>query len=77
MSWRELAEAGYAVARGVPWIVTNTDLTAPTQRGVAPGNGALVAVVRAATGADPAVAGLSRRPPCSGRPPSAPGHAAR
>ncbi|MGV9760200.1 HAD-IIA family hydrolase [Streptomyces tricolor] len=57
VSWRELAEAGYAVARGVPWIVTNTDLTAPTQRGVAPGNGALVAVVRAATGADPAVAG--------------------
>ncbi|MFF5531501.1 HAD-IIA family hydrolase [Streptomyces cinerochromogenes] len=57
VSWRELAEAGYAVARSVPWIVTNTDLTAPTQRGVAPGNGALVAVVRAATGAEPAVAG--------------------
>ncbi|MEU2059158.1 HAD-IIA family hydrolase [Streptomyces sp. NPDC013455] len=57
VSWRELAEAGYAVARGVPWIVTNTDPTAPTQRGVAPGNGALVAVVRAATGARPVVAG--------------------
>ncbi|MBL1104794.1 HAD-IIA family hydrolase [Streptomyces sp. 5-8] len=57
VSWRELAEAGYAVARGVPWIVTNTDPTAPTQRGVAPGNGALVAVVRTATGTEPVVAG--------------------
>ena len=57
VSWRDLTEAGYAVARGVPWIVTNADLTAPTSRGIAPGNGALVAVVRAATGATPVVAG--------------------
>ncbi|MGW0393044.1 HAD-IIA family hydrolase [Streptomyces sp. NPDC003042] len=57
VSWQELAEVGYAVARGIPWIVTNTDLTAPTTRGTAPGNGALVAVVRAATGATPFVAG--------------------
>ncbi|MEV5550750.1 HAD-IIA family hydrolase [Streptomyces sp. NPDC052309] len=57
VSWRQLAEAGYAVALGIPWIVTNTDLTAPTERGTAPGNGALVAAVRAATGATPLVAG--------------------
>ncbi|MEU1074581.1 MULTISPECIES: HAD-IIA family hydrolase [unclassified Streptomyces] len=57
VSRQELAEAGHAVARGVPWIVTNTDLTVPTPRGTVPGNGALVAVVQAATGADPVVAG--------------------
>ncbi|MFK4071165.1 HAD-IIA family hydrolase [Streptomyces sp. NPDC029674] len=57
VSWRELAEAAYAVGRGVPWIVTNSDLNAPTHRGTAPGNGALADVVRAATGAVPTVAG--------------------
>ncbi|MEU4352400.1 HAD-IIA family hydrolase [Streptomyces sp. NPDC023838] len=62
VSWQELAEAGHAVARGVPWIVTNTDLTAPTPRGTVPGNGALVAVVQAATGAEPIVAGKPSPP---------------
>lgn len=57
VSWRELAEAAYAVGRGVPWIVTNADPSAPTHRGTAPGNGALAGVVRAATGAVPTVAG--------------------
>lgn len=58
VSWRELAEAAYAVGRGVPWIATNGDRTIPTPRGIAPGNGALLAVVTAATGRDPdAVAG--------------------
>ncbi|MEU7645408.1 MULTISPECIES: HAD-IIA family hydrolase [Streptomyces] len=57
VSWRELAEAAYAVGRGVPWIVTNADPNAPTHRGTAPGNGALAGVVRAATGAVPLVAG--------------------
>ncbi len=57
VSWRDLAEAGYAVGRGVPWIVTNTDRTAPTPRGSAPGNGALVGVVQAVTGVVPTVAG--------------------
>ncbi len=57
VSWRELAEAAYAVGRGVPWIVTNADPNAPTHRGTAPGNGALAGVVTAATGAVPVVAG--------------------
>ncbi|AZM51931.1 HAD family hydrolase [Streptomyces sp. WAC 01529] len=57
VSWRELAEASYAVGRGLPWIVTNADPNAPTHRGTAPGNGALADVVRAATGATPMVAG--------------------
>ncbi|NYI03357.1 HAD-IIA family hydrolase [Allostreptomyces psammosilenae] len=57
VDWRQLAEASYAVAAGLPYIASNTDLTIPTARGKAPGNGALVNVVRTATGVDPVVAG--------------------
>ncbi|GJF27772.1 haloacid dehalogenase [Kitasatospora sp. NE20-6] len=57
LGWKDLAEASYAVASGLPWIASNTDLTVPTARGIAPGNGSLVAAVRTATGAEPEVAG--------------------
>ncbi|MFC9247927.1 HAD hydrolase-like protein [Streptomyces sp. NPDC057136] len=57
MPWGRLAEASYAVARGLPWFASNTDLTIPSARGIAPGNGAAVEVVRIATGAEPQVAG--------------------
>jgi glycerol 3-phosphatase-2 len=56
-SWADLAEAAYAVGRGVPWFAANTDRTMPTARGIAPGNGALVGAVAAATGTWPTVAG--------------------
>ena len=59
MPWGRVAEAGYAVARGLPWYASNTDLTIPGARGIGPGNGAAVEVVRIATGgrAEPRVAG--------------------
>ncbi|WP_328909374.1 HAD-IIA family hydrolase [Streptomyces sp. NBC_00234] len=57
LAWGRLAEASYAVARGLPWFASNTDLTIPSARGIAPGNGAAVEVVRIATGAEPQVAG--------------------
>ncbi|MGW0551182.1 HAD hydrolase-like protein [Streptomyces altiplanensis] len=57
MPWGRLAEASYAVAGGLPWFASNTDLTIPSPRGIAPGNGAAVEVVRIATGAEPQVAG--------------------
>ncbi|MFG3283449.1 HAD-IIA family hydrolase [Streptomyces sp. NPDC048111] len=57
ITWSRFAEASYAVARGVPWFASNTDLTIPSGRGIAPGNGAAVEVVRIATGAEPQVAG--------------------
>ncbi|MFH8563639.1 HAD-IIA family hydrolase [Streptomyces sp. NPDC017988] len=57
LAWGRFAEASYAVARGVPWFASNTDLTIPSARGIAPGNGAAVEVVRFATGAEPQVAG--------------------
>ncbi|GLF96123.1 HAD hydrolase-like protein [Streptomyces yaizuensis] len=57
LPWGRFAEACYAIARGVPWFASNTDLTIPGARGIGPGNGAAVEVVRIATGAEPQVAG--------------------
>ncbi|MCY0906433.1 HAD-IIA family hydrolase [Arthrobacter sp. H14-L1] len=57
LSWKELAEASYAIAGGAAWVATNTDMTIPQAGGIAPGNGTLVAAVQAATGKDPLVAG--------------------
>ncbi|MFK0194992.1 HAD-IIA family hydrolase [Kitasatospora sp. NPDC090308] len=57
VGWKDLAEAAYAVGRGLPWVASNTDLSIPTARGIAPGNGTLVAAVQAATGVEPEVAG--------------------
>lgn len=53
----DLAEASYAIQHGAQWVITNDDLTLPTDRGIAPGNGTLVAAVRTATGQDGSVAG--------------------
>ncbi|MDQ2755832.1 MAG: HAD-IIA family hydrolase [Actinomycetota bacterium] len=53
----DLAWASYLVADGAWWVATNTDATLPTDRGVAPGNGMLVAAVQRATGVTPATAG--------------------
>jgi len=63
VGWRALAEGSYAVTAGRPWVVSNLDATVPTPRGMAPGNGQLVGVVRATTGRDPdAVAGKPELP---------------
>jgi glycerol-1-phosphatase len=62
VGWRNLAEAAYAIHDGAWWVATNTDLTLPTPRGPAPGNGSLVAAVRFATGKDPVVAGKPELP---------------
>lgn len=57
LGWKDLAEAAFAVAGGAVWVATNTDMSIPQERGFAPGNGALVAAVSAATGKAPMVAG--------------------
>lgn len=53
VSMSDLAEAAYAIRDGAWWVATNTDLTIPSDRGIAPGNGALVAAVQAAVGRPP------------------------
>ena len=62
VGWSLLLEACVAVRSGVPWVATNPDLTLPTPRGPAPGNGALVEVVRRTTGVEPLVVGKPFRP---------------
>jgi HAD superfamily hydrolase (TIGR01450 family) len=62
LSWPMLLEACVAVRAGLPWVATNLDSTLPTPRGLAPGNGAFVEVVRRTTGVDPQVAGKPFRP---------------
>ena len=57
VAWTDLAQAARAVRGGALWIATNTDATLPTGHGPAPGNGTLVAAVRAAVDVDPLVAG--------------------
>ncbi|HEX5115732.1 MAG TPA: HAD-IIA family hydrolase [Pseudonocardiaceae bacterium] len=62
LGWRDLAEAAIAIRAGALWVACNVDVTLPTERGLLPGNGALVAAVRAATDATPLVAGKPERP---------------
>jgi glycerol-1-phosphatase len=57
LGWSDLADAAAAVRGGALWVATNTDLTLPTERGPAPGNGSLVGAVRNAVDVDPLVAG--------------------
>jgi glycerol-1-phosphatase len=62
VSWHDLAEAAYAIAAGAQHFATNTDMSIPTGRGIAPGNGTLVGAVVAATGVQPHVTGKPFRP---------------
>lgn len=57
LGWKQLAEAAYAINAGARYFATNLDLTLPTERGMAPGNGSLVAAVVTATGVTPPAAG--------------------
>ncbi|CAM2736309.1 HAD family hydrolase [Mycobacterium intermedium] len=57
LGWPDLAEAALAIRAGALWVAANVDPTLPTERGLLPGNGSLVAALRAATGAEPEVAG--------------------
>jgi ribonucleotide monophosphatase NagD (HAD superfamily) len=57
IGWPELAEATLAIRAGALWVAANVDPTLPTERGLLPGNGSFVAALRAATGAEPRVAG--------------------
>lgn len=62
VSWRELAEASYAIQNGAIWIATNQDWTIPLEAGIAPGNGTLVGAVHTAVGILPDFAGKPFRP---------------
>ena len=47
--WPDLAEAALAIRGGALWVAANVDKTLPSERGLLPGNGSMVAALRAAT----------------------------
>lgn len=61
LTYARMAEAVIAIFAGAVWIASNTDATVPTERGLLPGAGALVAFIAAATKATPQVAGKPER----------------
>ncbi|WP_067568340.1 HAD-IIA family hydrolase [Nocardia acidivorans] len=61
-AWPDLAEAAYALRGGALWVAANTDATLPNERGLAPGNGSMVAALRTASDREPIVAGKPYAP---------------
>jgi HAD superfamily hydrolase (TIGR01450 family) len=64
IGWKHLAEASFALNNDParPWVATNTDWSIPVARGIAPGNGTMVAAVHNAVGRLPVVAGKPEVP---------------
>ena len=57
LSYRSLAEAALAIRRGCPFVGTNPDKSFPSERGIEPGAGAVLALLEAATGVSPTIIG--------------------
>lgn len=60
--YRKLHLASRAVREGARFVATNDDTTYPTEHGLVPGNGAIVAGIAAAAGVRPVVAGKPHAP---------------
>jgi HAD superfamily hydrolase (TIGR01450 family) len=59
---RDFETAARHLARGVVWVATNADSTLPLEWGLAPGNGAYVALLAATVGRAPTVVGKPQAP---------------
>jgi len=57
LDWGKLTDATLAIRAGAAFIGTNPDRTFPSERGIGPGNGAVLAALEAATGVSPTVVG--------------------
>jgi 4-nitrophenyl phosphatase len=57
LNWEKLRTASLLIHEGAAFIGTNPDVTFPTKQGPAPGNGAILAALEAATGVSPVVTG--------------------
>jgi 4-nitrophenyl phosphatase len=57
LNYQKLTAAALAIHRGATFVGTNPDVTYPTEQGPAPGNGAILAALEAATGEAPVVTG--------------------
>lgn len=54
LTWPMLDEVCLAIQRGAVWYATNDDASRPTDRGIVPGLGAMIAAVSTAIGGSPA-----------------------
>jgi len=57
LTYQKLTTAAILIHRGAAFVGTNPDVTYPTEEGPAPGNGAILAAIEAATGVEPIVTG--------------------
>ena len=62
LTWPMLDEVCLALQRGARWYATNGDLSRPTDRGLVPGVGGMIAAVAAAVGGEPITFGKPFRP---------------
>jgi 4-nitrophenyl phosphatase len=62
LTWNKLATAALLIHRGAGFVGTNPDVSYPTERGPAPGNGAQLAALETTTGIAPTVTGKPEPP---------------
>lgn len=62
LTYQRLEDATLQIRAGAEFIATNADKTLPTERGLTPGSGSIVAAVVAATDVQPVVIGKPARP---------------
>ena len=55
--WTGVVDGALGIRAGALWVAANVDRTLPSERGLLPGNGSMVAALRAATDSEPQVAG--------------------
>ena len=60
--WKVIMRAATLIRNGLPWTATNTDLSLPTDDGLAPGHGLLVRLISDFAQVEPDVAGKPARP---------------
>lgn len=60
--WKDIMRAATLVRDGLPYVASNTDMTIPTDFGLAPGHGVLVRTLSDFAGVEPIVAGKPARP---------------
>lgn len=60
--WKDIMRAATLVKAGLPYVASNTDMTIPTDYGLAPGHGMLVRAISDFAGVQPVVAGKPARP---------------
>jgi 4-nitrophenyl phosphatase len=57
VTWEKMAEAAYAIEGGALFLGTNSDPSLPSERGLAPGTGAILHALQITTGIDPITVG--------------------